>query len=63
LNLLIKDRLILVTDGVYDFVSDREILNICRKGKVNSVTEKLINRAKEKGGTDNITVITSIIIR
>ncbi len=63
LNLLIKDRIILVTDGVYDFVSDREILNICRKGKVNSVTEKLINRAKEKGGTDNITVITSIIIR
>ncbi len=62
IELKLKDRIILVTDGLHDLLSENEILKIGKRGNVNFVTEKLIKRAKEKGGFDNITVITAIIL-
>jgi len=63
LNLEKKDRLILVTDGIHDLLSDNEIFTIMKKGKIESSTEKMIKKAKEKGGFDNITVVTALINR
>ncbi|MGC8943047.1 MAG: Stp1/IreP family PP2C-type Ser/Thr phosphatase [Caldisericia bacterium] len=61
LNLENKDRIILVTDGIHDLLSDDEIFKIMRKGKIEISTERLINKGKEKGGFDNLTVITALI--
>ncbi|MDI6860463.1 MAG: protein phosphatase 2C domain-containing protein [Caldisericia bacterium] len=61
IELLDKDKIVLVTDGVHDLLRDDEILKICRKNKVKNAVEKIINRAKKLGGFDNITVIVSEI--
>jgi protein phosphatase len=52
------DILLLCTDGLYNQVSDEEILNIIADENVLKVkVEKMINLALERGGNDNITVI------
>ena len=40
-------------------LSDEEILHIIlkKKGNIQEATETLVNKAKENGGTDNITAI------
>jgi len=53
------DILLLCTDGLTSMLSDEEILHIVLKKKSNieKATESLVNKAKDNGGTDNITAI------
>ncbi|MCX8095739.1 MAG: Stp1/IreP family PP2C-type Ser/Thr phosphatase [Caldisericia bacterium] len=61
LSLEKNDRLILVTDGIHDLLSDEEIYKIMGKGKLETCVKKLINKGKEKGGFDNMTVVIALI--
>ncbi len=49
--------IVLCTDGITNMLSDKEILNILRKNKFSNLAEKLIAKANENGGLDNITAI------
>ncbi|SJZ96161.1 protein phosphatase [Pilibacter termitis] len=52
------DILLLASDGLTDMVEDDEILSILEeKQSVKETAEKLIHRANENGGADNITVL------
>lgn len=53
------DILLLCTDGLTTMLSDEEILHIILKKKSNmqSAAEYLVKKAKDNGGTDNITAI------
>ncbi len=53
-----NDVIILCTDGLTNYVSDDEILNLTNDGNVNEYTERLVNKANENGGGDNVTVVT-----
>lgn len=49
---------LLCSDGLTNFVSDEEILKICNENDCYTFAEKLVEAANEKGGGDNITVVT-----
>jgi PPM family protein phosphatase len=51
------DIYILCSDGLYNFVSDTEILDVVRQNPLDDANQILINLANRRGGTDNITVI------
>lgn len=51
-----EDILVLTSDGLTNMVSDNEIYNIITDN-IEVATDKLIKRANEAGGLDNITVI------
>lgn len=55
------DRLFLTSDGLTDLVSDQEILDAFKVGDDNQVVENLIELANERGGHDNITIITFVV--
>ena len=56
------DLLLLCTDGLYNMVSDEEILQIIlRAGNVRAASEILIDTANENGGMDNISAIVGYI--
>jgi len=50
------DILVLTSDGLTNMVKDQEIYEIV-KNNIEVATEKLIDKANENGGLDNITVI------
>ena len=50
------DILVITSDGLTNMVSDEEIYNIVTDN-IEVATDKLINKANENGGLDNITVI------
>jgi len=50
------DRFLLCSDGLYDLVDDKEIMEAVVAGDVHSACSRLITLAKERGGYDNITV-------
>ena len=53
-----NDIYILCSDGLYGPVEDPEMLEICTKYKdLKMAASKLIERANENGGPDNITAI------
>jgi serine/threonine protein phosphatase PrpC len=54
-----KDRIMLCSDGLYDLVMEKELLTICRKGTLSQAVTGLIEKAKQMGGKDNITVIVA----
>jgi len=57
-RLLPGDVLLLCTDGLTDMVWDDEILHIIRtRSSLKSVAEDLVDKANERGGHDNITVV------
>lgn len=58
LHLLPGDRLMLCSDGLTDLVQDGEILNILRSRQLELTTTQLIDLANQRGGHDNITVVT-----
>lgn len=49
--------LILCSDGLYNMITSEEIINIFSKNKFENLAEKLVSRANENGGNDNITVV------
>ena len=57
-----KDRFVLCTDGLFDVVSESKIKKIVRQGRdLQRASEKLVTCANDKGGPDNITVITALV--
>ncbi|MBN1573607.1 MAG: serine/threonine-protein phosphatase [Deltaproteobacteria bacterium] len=58
INLLDGDILLLCSDGLWDLVSDTEILSIIHKSKsIKIASDRLIKLANHRGGHDNITVV------
>jgi protein phosphatase len=53
------DRLLLCSDGLTDLVSDAEILAILQRTPLSHATEALTALANQRGGHDNITIITA----
>ncbi len=52
------DVILICTDGLTNCVSKSDIVKIVRKTHKDIIVDKLVDKAKEGGGTDNITVIT-----
>lgn len=52
-----NDKLLLCSDGLYDYLDDTEIADIVNKLSVQDAAEQLIKEAKRRGGHDNITVV------
>jgi len=55
------DIILLCSDGLTNMVSDEEITEIIRNNTPAQMAEKLVGRANENGGADNITVVTAEI--
>lgn len=53
-----NDVLIISTDGLTNYVEQDEIYELTSDGKFFEYAERLVNRANENGGGDNITVVT-----
>jgi PPM family protein phosphatase len=59
-----NEYILLCCDGLYKDVSDAEILGIVREHKeIEVACQKLVDKANEYGGTDNITVLIARIDR
>ena len=50
--------IILCTDGLTNFVSPEEVFELTDDGDFNQFAERLVNRANNNGGGDNVTVVT-----
>ncbi len=60
LPLLTGDQLLLCSDGLTDLVKDSEILAVMTAGTLSAegAVQELVNLANERGGHDNITIVT-----
>lgn len=52
-----NDRLLLCSDGLYDYLNDDELNDILSKKLLKDAAEYMVNQAKIRGGHDNITVV------
>ena len=53
-----NDVLLICTDGLNNYVEPEEIYELTEDGKFYEFAERLVNRANNNGGGDNITVVT-----
>jgi serine/threonine protein phosphatase PrpC len=51
------DRILICSDGLFAMLGEDEIAEIGAKGTPEKACQKLVKRAKDEGGIDNITVI------
>lgn len=51
------DRLLICSDGLYDYLEDAEIAGIVNQWPLQQAAEELVAEAKKRGGHDNITVV------
>jgi protein phosphatase len=51
------DRLMLCSDGLYDYLNDDEIAAFLGGSDLTTVAEQMIATAKKRGGHDNITIV------
>lgn len=51
-----NDKLLLCSDGLYDYMSDAELAEAMQKNSLPEIADYLIAEAKRRGGKDNITV-------
>ena len=51
------DRLMLCSDGLYDYLDDKEIGVVLKSPSLSEAADYFIAEAKRRGGTDNITVV------
>jgi serine/threonine protein phosphatase PrpC len=58
-QILKGDIYIFCTDGLYEGMDDQEILKIVLSEPQEEISQRLIEKAKQSGGTDNITVIVA----
>lgn len=58
LNLLNGDTLLLCSDGLTNFLDDKDILTVFQNNDISAVAERLVEEANKNGGGDNITVVT-----
>ncbi|MCX7943005.1 MAG: Stp1/IreP family PP2C-type Ser/Thr phosphatase [Deltaproteobacteria bacterium] len=56
LEMVNGDRLLMCSDGLFDSISDEEILELAKHGDIQNCVQELINEANRRGGNDNITV-------
>ncbi|RYG03893.1 MAG: Stp1/IreP family PP2C-type Ser/Thr phosphatase [Chitinophagaceae bacterium] len=56
-----NDRLLICSDGLYDYFSDQEMGDILASNSPAAAAEILVQGAKEKGGHDNITVLIATL--
>lgn len=60
----IGDILFICSDGLSNMISDTEIMNtFINEPIIKNACESLINKAKENGGKDNITIIAIELVR
>lgn len=52
------DQILLCSDGLTDLVADAEILSILRAKNLEDALEQLVGLANERGGHDNITLVS-----
>lgn len=52
-----ESTLLLCTDGLSNYVSNDEILELTSDGKHYAFADRLVNKANENGGGDNITAV------
>ena len=50
------DRFLLCCDGLYNMLSDEEVARILLTESLDNASQKLVDKANDAGGTDNITV-------
>ena len=55
-NINDKDIVLLCSDGLTNCLSDDSILEICKTQPFDKLSEVLVDKANENGGTDNVTV-------
>lgn len=53
-----NDVLLICTDGLTNYVEPEEIYELTDDGKFYEFAERLVNRANNNGGGDNVTVVT-----
>lgn len=53
----IGDRLLICSDGLYEYVQEEELKRILSGTKLNLAAQSLIDLAKQRGGHDNISVL------
>ncbi len=53
------DTLLICTDGLSNYVSNDEMLELMSDGKHYAFADRLVKKANENGGGDNITVVVS----
>lgn len=58
-NLLPGDRLLICSDGLYDYFNSKELEKILSKEDLQNVADLLLAEAKRRGGHDNITLIVA----
>jgi protein phosphatase len=51
------DKLLLCSDGLYDYLNDKELNEILSTNPIKSAADMMISHAKARGGHDNITVV------
>ncbi|RYY52776.1 MAG: Stp1/IreP family PP2C-type Ser/Thr phosphatase [Chitinophagaceae bacterium] len=51
------DRILLCSDGLYDYIGDHELGEILQGHTLQDAAEKMVAEAKRRGGHDNITVV------
>ncbi|RMG17592.1 MAG: Stp1/IreP family PP2C-type Ser/Thr phosphatase [Bacteroidetes bacterium] len=51
------DKLLLCSDGLYEYVKDDELAHLLQTHSIREATELLIRLAKQRGGHDNISVL------
>ena len=52
-----NDRLMICSDGLYDYLNDDEIARILGGTSLHDAANRLVEEAKNRGGHDNITVV------
>ena len=52
-----NDRLLICSDGLYDYLSNEELKEILQKEGLKNAAGFMVNQAKARGGHDNITVV------
>lgn len=52
------EKVLICTDGLYDYISDDEMLEVVKNTDIEEPTRLLVEMANNAGGKDNITVVT-----
>ena len=55
-NFIYGDVLLICTDGLSNCVTTGDMVKICHENRGQGLTDTLVEKAKDGGGTDNITV-------
>ena len=51
-------KVLVCTDGLYNYLTEEDIIFVLNNFKAEKVTNEFINLALKRGGADNITVVT-----